>query len=248
MKTRKLPFVVLLLLMLSATSCVETKSNKKRSTNITQSDTISNPDNPGDRNDGGSDDQGGGNPYEDPSLPNYYSLPIIAVHGTANPNRNPPPNGIFWASNRNISSNNQYIFQTDSRFNLRVKALAAPTANSRDSNGMTCTQRPLNYSKLQVDICVRSANGGCVNEHSFTDISVGSYSRVKEFNVPSNTNEPLVIEVKDVKWNYDYIYYGYQNGGYSGVTEFYAVWYKDCVRFQLEMATDETKDLPGSRY
>ena len=125
------------------------KSNKKRSTNITQSDTISNPDNPGDRNDGGSDDQGGGNPYEDPSLPNYYSLPIIAVHGTANPNRNPPPNGIFWASNRNISSNNQYIFQTDSRFNLRVKALAAPTANSRDSNGMTCTQRPLNYSKLQ---------------------------------------------------------------------------------------------------
>jgi hypothetical protein len=240
MKKTNLTVTSTIALMLILTSCVEKTTNKKSSTSSTQSTVITPTTDPGDSNP---------DPvYEDPTLPNYYSLPIVAVHGTANPNRNPPPNGIFWASNRNVGSNNQYIFQTDSRLNLRVKALDAPTANSTDSNGMECTQRPLNYTKLQVNVCVRSASGSCVSEHSFTDVQVGSFSPVKEFNVPANTNEPLVIEVKDVKWNYDYIYYGYANGGYQDVTEMYAVWYKDCVRFQIEFATDETKDIPGPRY
>ena len=239
MKKTNLSVISLVVLMLAFTSCVEKTTNKK-SSSTTQSTVIAPTTDPGNSDPDPID--------EDPTLPNYYSLPIVAVHGTANPNYNPPPNGIFWASNRNVGSSDQYIFQTDSRLNIRVKALDAPTANSNDSNGINCSQRPLNYTKLQLNVCVRSATGSCVFEHSFTDVEVGSYSKVKEFSVPANTNEPLVIEVKDVKWNYDYIYYGYQNGGYEDVTEMYAVWYKDCVRFQIEFATDETKDIPGSRY
>lgn len=230
-----------LLVMLAFTSCVQKTTNKKSSSTDSTQVSVVTP-----TNDGA--DSGTGDTTVDPTLPAYYSLPIIAVHGTANPNYNPPPNGIFWSSERNVGVNDQYIFQTDSRMNIRVKALSAPTANSVDSNGISCTQRPLNYTKLQLDVCVRAKNGSCVFEHSFTDVAVNSYSLVKEFSVPANTSDPLVIEVRDVKWNYDYIYYGYANSSYQDVTEMYAVWYKDCVRFQIEFATDETQDIPGARY
>jgi hypothetical protein len=240
---------LLIALSLSFTSCVEKTTNKgsTSSTTTTQTSDVPSSTNPGTNNPNTTP--------EDPSLPNYYSLPPISVHGAGNPNRNPPPGGKFWASNRNISGNDQYIFLTDSRLNIRVKALSGGHAKYNDngvpvdSNGFQCQYTPLAYTKLKVSICVRSSNGTCVNEHVFDDIQVGSNSLVKEFSVPANTSDPLVIEVKDVQWDYSCIEYatrGYPN--YGPACPFTAVGYADCVKFQIEFSTDETKDLPGARY
>lgn len=233
MKTIKISKIILAVLMLSQVSCVEKTSNKKSSS--TQTSTISTT-----ATDPASNDTP--DVVEDPSLPNYYSLNVI-LHGTP---PSSPGNGVYWSSDENIPSNDQYIFQTDSRMNVRIKALASPTKFSTDSNGIECSQYALGYTKLNVDICIRSASGICVYEHSFTEIGVNSYSPVKEYTVPSNTNEPLVVEVNDVRWNY----YTLMNPAYieAGYPEMMSIGYLDCIKFQIEFSTDETKDLPGSRY
>ncbi|OUR96434.1 hypothetical protein A9Q84_08765 [Halobacteriovorax marinus] len=235
--------ILTLLVILSLTSCVQKTTNKKSSSTSTTQSSVVPP-----STDPGTDDPAG-DPYVDPSLPSYYSLPEVVVHGTASPNRNPPPNGIFWASNRNIGSNDQYIFQTDSKLNIRIKALSGPSIYSTDSNNVQCNYSPLPYTKLKLSVCVRSSQGSCVFQHTFDDIAVGSYSYVKEFSVPANTSDPLVIEVKDVQWDYTCNYYA--NNGFPnqpGYCPFSAVGYADCVKFQIEFSTDETQDLPGPRY
>lgn len=243
MNWNKNKLTLLLALSLSLTSCVEKTTNKgsTSSTSTTQTSVVP-----------PSTDPGTNDPYtppEDPSLPSYYSLPEVSVHGTSSPNYNPPPNGIFWASNRNIGSNDQYIFQTDSRLNIRIKALSGPSIYTTDANGIRCNYQPLPYTKLKLSVCVRASSGSCVYQHTFEDVQVGSYSLVKEFSVPANTSDPLVIEVKDVQWDYSCI--DYANRGFPdvpGYCPYAAVGYADCVKFQIEFATDETKDLPGARY
>ncbi|ATH08744.1 hypothetical protein BIY24_12535 [Halobacteriovorax marinus] len=246
MKWNNLKFIALIIASLMLTACVEQKSNKKSSsdTSTTQS-TILLPDESG----GDGDDDG----YVDETdLPSYYDLPPVSggpegviVHGTNHPNRNPPPNGIFWSSARNMSAANQEILKTDSRFNIRLMALNAPNQNSTDSNGVKCSQLPVGYQKLQVSLCVRKKNGACVYMHNFTNLYVNEWSLVKEFNIPANTDEALVIDVIDVQWDFSCTWNGGNNNSYC---PFSAVWDNDCVRFKMQVSTDGTQDLPGGRY
>ncbi len=245
MKWNNLNFIILLIASLTLTSCVETKTNKKSSdTSTTQSTVLLPSDNAGNSDD---DDN-----YDDSDLPSYYDLPPVSggpegviVHGTNHPNRNPPPNGIFWSSERNMSSSNQQILKTDSRFNIRLMALSAPNQNTTDSNGIKCSQLPVGYQKLQVSLCVRKQNGACVYMHLFNDLYVNEWSLTKEFNIPSNTNDPLVIDIIDVKWDFSCTWDGSNNSSYCPYS---GVWDQDCVRFKMQVSTDGTQDLPGGRY
>ncbi len=244
MKWNNFNFIILLIASLTLTSCVETKTNSKSSdTSTTQSTVLLPSDSAGD-----SDEY---EYYDDSDLPSYYDLPPVTsgqegviVHGTNHPNRNPPPNGIFWSSERNMSTANQEILKTDSRFNIRLMALSAPSQNAVDSNGVTCSQLPVGYQKLQVSICVRKKNGACIYMHLFDDLDINEWSLVKEFNIPSNTDEPLVIEVLDAQWDFSCTW----NGSDSSYCPFSAVWDQDCVRFKMQVSTDGTQDLPGGRY
>ena len=244
MKWNNLNFIILLIASLTITSCVESKSNKKSSsdTSTTQSTVLLPSENAGDSDSGY---------YEDSDLPSYYTLPPVTsgpegviLHGTNDQNRNEVSTGILWSSEQNMSTANQEILKTDSRFNIRLMALSAPSQNTIDSNGSKCTMYPVGYQKLQVSLCVKKKGGACVYMHLFNDLNLNEWSLTKEFNIPSNTDDPLVIQVLDVKWDYSCTW----TGGSGSYCPYDGVWDKDCIRFKMQVSTDGTRDLPGGRY
>lgn len=257
--------VGIILCLFSFSSCLQkTVSNKNSNSNDSSSGyNNQNPssDGRGDGNnyDGGGNSGGGeGDSYGDGTEDgiadagqdlNYYTIQNIVVKGRAHPYSG-DPDEPFWSSLSDFSSQNRHIFYTDSRFNLRVIPRSGPSQNSRSSaDGSLCTQEPLNYDRLQIDICVRSIGSNCdnFNTTTFRNVSVDGASKVKEFSVPV-TNDPLVVEVKDVQWDWTCDNYGNPTSG-SGAQycPFSAVGYIDCVRFDFQFSTDDTKDLPGPR-
>lgn len=257
MKWNNLKFIILLLASLSLTSCVETTSNKKSSSDSsTTQSTILLP-----SEDGG--DSSEDEYYDDSDLPNYYDLPTTSsggvramiVHGTNHPNNHPPPNGIFWSSDRdlNMPEENRQILMTDSRFEMRLQAVPHYDIpqSTKDSNGVECEFTPLEYTKLNIDVCVRREGGNCLYNHYFQDVKVNEWSLVKEFDVPDNTNDPLIIEVKYISWDGSCIQNstnGVPRSGYEHTCPYDGVWGTQCVGFKMQVSTDGTKRLPGGRY
>ncbi|EQC46650.1 hypothetical protein [Bacteriovorax sp. Seq25_V] len=181
----------------------------------------------------------------------YYSLDNIVLHGTTGDNRYNPQSGPLWSSLTNISSDDQQIFQTDSRFNVRVRARSAPSKNeTKDAHGNWCDTYPSAYTKLSVDVCVRKQTGSCIYTQRFSEIGINTVSKVKEFTVQSS-GQPLVIDVLGVQWDYSCTYH--KEGGGSE-TDYYgqtycpmdAVWFSRCVKFDIQFATDYTKNFPAS--
>ena len=268
---RKNIFTIIIILLVSA-SCLNSSSNKRKNTvdsSAPQAPTpyyplppAGTPVNPvpstGGTGEYGQDGPGTGygdgnepgvpNP-SNTSAPEYYSINGIIVHGTANPNRYAPPNGILWSSTEGVSSNDQHIFTTNSRFNVRVRAQAGPAQNTLDTRSIACQYNNSIYNKLLVTLCVRKQNGSCIYTQTFDDVPVGQVSKVKEFNIPLSTAEPLVIDVLDVQWDYTCISYGEQGfSNQTGYCPWAPVWDTQCVKFDVQFSTDDTTDLPGPRY
>lgn len=183
----------------------------------------------------------------------YYKvgiLPEIVAHGNAEPNRysNLHPNGVVWSSASDLPGNiSPNIFFTNTRFNLRVKALSG-VQGVDDSKGEYCGFVPMPYQNLKMRVTVRRAGASSGDSYTFEDVKVGEFSNVKEFNVPANTTEPLVVEISNVEWDYSCLWYeaqGYDN--VPGYCPYAKVWDQQCVRFQFEFATDQTKDIPCPR-
>lgn len=257
MDTFKLKALMITLLCL-ITSC-NTGTNKKNRVSTTTQDTNpvyvppTNPTTPTTPTDppvtGGHGDGTGPGISDAGQTINYYSLNNIIVHGTADPNRFPAPNNIPWSSATGIASSDQQIFTTNSRFNVRVRAQKGPAQNTNDVRNIPCSYVNDLYKKLEVTLCLRSSNGTCVQTHTFSDIPLGQVSKIKEFTVPGNTANPLVLEVLDVQWDYTCTYYG--QGGFNnelGYCPFAPIWDTQCVKFDLQFSTDTTKDLDGPRY
>lgn len=260
--------VGIILCLLSLSSCLQKTVSNKNTRNTNSSGQYTNPNSPpNDRGDddtnydgggGGNSGGGEGNSYGDGTESgvvdagqdlNYYTIQNIVVKGRAHPYKG-NPNDPFWSSLSNFPSQNRHIFYTDSRFNLRVIPRSAPSQNSKfAADGSLCKQQPLNYDRLQIDVCVRSVGSSCdnFNTTTFRNIAVDGASKVKEYPVPV-TSDPLVVEIKDVQWDWACDYYGNPTSG-SGAQycPFSAVGYEDCVRFDFQFSTDDTKDLPGPR-
>ncbi len=249
--------ILVLLLLVVGSACAEKSSVKKKQTTDTQPQTPVIP-NPWDGGGGGGNNNNGqtgaGEGYGNGSeagisdggqTTQYYTVSNIVVHGTGNPNRNAPPNGILWSSRVNFPSSDEHIFSTNSRFNLRVLPRPGPAQNSNDVRGVSCRYANSIYKKLQIDVCVRSRTGSCNNFNTvtFTEVPLNQTSKVKEFTVPV-TSDPLVVEIRDVQWDYTCVYYGENVAGYC---PFAPVWDTQCVKFDFQFSTDETKDIPGPR-
>ena len=172
---------------------------------------------------------------------NYYKLnnPPIVVHGAGS-------NTVVWSSETDLPSGvDPYILRTDSRLNLRV--IPRVQNATVDGRGNSCHMLPLAYTKLNVGIRVRKQGTTSGDYHQFQQVRVNGASKVHEFSVPASSN-PLVIDVLNVEWDYECIYYaldGYHNYPYSCPMS--SVWRNDCVSFDIQFSTDDTKDIPGTR-
>lgn len=259
MKRSKKTFACLVILStLTLTSCLQ-KTTSTRNSSSTNSNNQSNTGNTGnggnnyDGNNPGSNTGDGNNP-DQPGVPDagqtidYYTLTNITVKGRADQANQTTP---FWSSVANFPANDRHIFSTDSRFNLRVVARPGPARFNTAVDGTTCEFHALPYEKLQLDVCVRAVNGTCnvSNTYTFQNVPVNQASNARRFSVPQATNDPLVVEVKDVQWDYNCKTYGYPTTGSGAVfCPVSPVGHRDCVRFDIQFSTDTTKDLPPPFY
>lgn len=261
-KMKKKNIILTTIFLLFLGSCMTKKTSTKSSSSSNNgSDVVY--DNSGNTNTGGTGGTGGtttpGTGYgdgEEDGTPDagqtvdYITLSNISLHGTAGLNRYYPNGGPLWSSATNIGSSDQGIFYTDSKFNIRVRAQAAPGQSTNDSNGVKCAFVAKPYKKLNIDICVRKQNSSCIYTKTFENVPIGQVSKVKEFTVPSS-GTPLIVEVLGVQWDYscqNYLDQGYSinDPALSGYCPMGLVWDTSCVKFDIQFATDYTKDFPAS--
>lgn len=258
---------------LTLSGCLSKKTNSRKTTSDSSTSPINNPgpgdnsgDSGGDGNSGGGNTGGGGTSSGSCSWGtgtedgvadagqniNYYKInhPPIITHGTANPNRysNHHPNGVVWSSATDLDSSfPQSAFLTDSRFNLRV--IARPGKQFEDdSKGIYCQYVKNPYTKLNIGVVVRKQGATTGDYYQFKSVPVDCASKVHEFAVPPNTSDPLVVEVRDIEWDYTCTYYKDSSG--MTVDEYCPmapVWDTSCVSLEVQFATDSTKDIPGYR-
>lgn len=269
---KKVSMTMVILMGLMTTACVEKRTNSSsgntnlntNNTNTTGTDG-SNGTNTGTDGTNGTNGTNGGGGYgynhpdcrtgSPPGISDggqnieYYKLnnPKLSAHGTANPNRYASyyPNGIVWSSLNDLDSSiSQNIFRTNARFHIRVKALPGPQYEN-DSKGIYCHYVAENYTKLQIGVVVRKQGATSGDYYLFNDVKVNEYSDVHPFVVPANTTEPLVIEVRDIAWDRTCSYYtdqGFPN--VQGACPYAPVWDTACVAWEIQVATDDTKDFP----
>lgn len=255
--SKKTLVCTIVLATLTMTSCLKkttsTRSSDSTSSSSNQTNTGTsdgsnnfNGNNPGTATGGNNPDQPGVS--DAGQTTDYYTLSNITVKGRADQANQTFP---FWSSITNFPASDRHIFSTDSRFNLRVVARPGPSRYNTAVDGTSCEFHALNYEKLQLDVCVRSVNGSCnvSNTYTFQNVPVNQASNARRFSVPQATNEPLVVEVKDVQWDYNCKTYGYPTSGSGSVfCPVSPVGHRDCVRFDLQFSTDTTKDLPPPFY
>ena len=160
----------------------------------------------------------------------YYRIPVIGIGGFNA--------GISWAS---TTINEQYIFLTDARFKVRVKAKTNPPRNYGDKYDPSFPECQFSdpYGALQVDISVRAAgSSNYFDRRTFTNVAVDKCSVIESMNVPATT-EPLIVEVSNVKWDRCKEGWGSRTG-----CAFNHVWEKNCYEIELQFSTDHTKDFP----
>ncbi len=183
----------------------------------------------------------------------YYKadvLPRVIAHGTSQPYQyaSSHPGGVVWSSETDLpASLSPNIFFTNSRFNLRVKALEG-VRSVDDAKGNYCRFVPMPYQKLRIGVVVRKAGSSGGHYYRFEDVKVGEFSNVKEFVVPPGTNEPLIIEFRDLEWDYDCKNMTETNDPNAPFYCPYSkIWHSQCVSLRFEFATDETRDIPCPR-
>lgn len=170
----------------------------------------------------------------------YYTIPYhdVIMHGAST-------GVVTFNSQLNLSGYNGSIFKTDSRFHLRV--IPHNIGKGTDSKGNTCTKQAAAqvFSKMNVGIVVRAANGtsGVGSYHFFQDIPIDCASQVFEFDVPA-TSDPLVIEVLNTTDDQDCLEdqsRGITSGRNCPYTEKGSL---ECYALDIQFATDTTKDIP----
>lgn len=175
----------------------------------------------------------------------YNNLPTLVFSGpgTVGP--------VYWSSANDLPAHispNQ--FKTDASFAVRMKPSTVSGGTSiQGRNCSSWTQN--NFNKLQVQVMLRRAGDGLGEVKTLTG-AVGSASNTARFTVPGGTTSPYILEVISVLSNHscDQAKYGKLATPCTSTT-FYPIpvngtsYPTECVAFNLEVATDDTYDLPN---
>jgi len=170
---------------------------------------------------------------------NYFTISDIVAHGAV-------AGEVQWSSltdPRYQSPNDQNIFISDSRFNIRILAHPSP-GQGLDTYNNSCDFMAQNYQKLQVKVGLKTYGAFTYfATHLFDNISVNNCSEVKEFNIPQSSN-PITIDVLEVKWDHSCTLY--QQQGISDVPQcpWDYVWKPDCFKISVQLSTDYSRDIP----
>lgn len=245
--------LLLLLVALTTTSCTQKTSGTK-----TVYTTVTNPSTGGGT--GGTGGTGGGgttNPTgcsdgvpRNGSTECYYTnIPRVVVSG-------PGKYGTTIWSSRNLDSSiSQNQFRTDATLAIRLKP-TYPNALETSIQGRTCAgHTAANFSKLKVSIMVRKANSSLGYTQDLI-ADVNSFSNTARYRVPVGTSDPFIVEVIGVSSNHRCLtqYYGNLTTQEKAACNSGTLWYDipvnagsatECVAFKMDMATDDTYDLPN---
>jgi len=171
------------------------------------------------------------------SLP-YYRIQAIG-HGN--------PGNLVWSSSA-LSSSDQQILTTDSRFNVRIVAKASPPKGTRDYKNVACNYEGLAFTKVKLTVGLRRPNSNIYT--GFYDISgipVGKCSNVLEFTdyqIPV-TAGPIVLDI--FNFQTDFWCRTYEGTAYAGnpaYCPYTALYANDCFSIEVQFATDYTLDIP----
>lgn len=250
---RKFTVVLLAMIALFASGCLEKKTNKKTTST---SNSISNPWNPyptptptptGTSGAGtvptGSD--------ADPSGSTNVQLDCTTSPGTvychtisnivARGSDGPKPQTIAWSSNL---WNEKLLLESDGPIYLRVIPRSAPSIKAQVTQPRSdlpsyCEFLPMNpsYTMLSMTVSIKKdASSSPSYTRTFERIPINTPSYPKEFAIPfgvPNGSAP-VIEVTNLQWDCPGDYTG------QGTCEMQSVFYRDCVAFDLQFSTDYT--------
>ena len=174
----------------------------------------------------------------------YYTVNSIIAHGETH-------NGasVHWSSATDLSfavnTYDQNIFLTDSRLKLRVLVLPQPSKGTTDSYGRVCEYARGPYTKLKFRLNVRTKNSTRpFFVRNLSDVPVDGCTEVIEVtNIPMS-NDPFVVEISNVQWDYSCTYaYAVNDSNPENYCPYYNVWNPDCFELALQVSTDYTKDF-----
>lgn len=179
----------------------------------------------------------------------YTNIPRVVVSG-------PGKYGTTIWSSRNLDSSiSQNQFRTDATLAIRLKP-SYPNALETSIQGRTCSgHTAANFSKLKVSIMVRKANSSLGYTQDLI-ANVNSFSNTARFRVPVGTSDPFIVEIIGVSSNHRCTtqYYGNLTSQEVAACNSGNLWYDipvnsgsatECVAFKMDMATDDTYDLPN---
>jgi hypothetical protein len=183
----------------------------------------------------------------------YYSnLPRLVFSGPGTYGQ------TLWSSLTGLpSSVSQNQFRTDASFAVRMKP-SYPIANEQSRQGRTCGQYlATNFKKLKVYVMFRRSIDS-IGEVKELTATVGSYSNTARFTVPGGTTEPYILEVVGVASDHrcQASIYGAlsatQTASCNDGSLYLNIPYRtpttaqtECVAFSMDMATDNTYNLPN---
>ena len=165
------------------------------------------------------------------------TIPRVTTKGCGNignGNTCPTPqawNSFTWPGNGSL--------ETDAELNIRVIPLAAPGQGSTTTNGGgTCGYTGMGYTLLSMTVEIKTSNtSGVYESFTFEKIPVNKPSYPYRFSVPAGLTGPVVVQVKDMKW--DCPVNG--NCGTDPTRPMEPVWHTECVSFDLQFSTDYTR-------
>lgn len=256
-KNRTITVISLALIALFASGCLQKKTNKKTTTSSV-SNPINNPYNPFPTPTVTPTDP----PQNSPPPGEYADLegnPLVSVDCTiikpgglsqyciqapravskgcgniGNGNSCPTPtawNSASWSGNAELS--------TDSELNIRVVPRPAPSQGTATTNGGgTCGYIGMPYTTLSMTVEIKpSATSSAYASFTFERIPVNKPSYPYHFPVPPGITGPVVVQVTNIKWDCPVA----GNCGTDPTRPMEAVWHTECVAFDVQFSTDNTR-------
>lgn len=140
-------------------------------------------------------------------------------------------NSYTWPGNGNLS--------TDAELNIRVIPRAAPSQGTATTNGGgNCGYMGMGYTMLSMTVDIKSSNTAAVySSFTFDKIPNNKPSYPYRFSIPSGLSSPVVVQVRDVKWDCPVA----GNCGTDPTRPMQPVWHTECVSFDLQFSTDYTR-------